>query len=155
MHTHDWIGYKHWIWLCKSEKKLLTNIELLSPPGCRDNVIISWRTIYWVIVSLQAIVLQASLAIILQISLTSNKKKSCESKFFYVRGYQKITFRGALWWLPFFSTVTTHNREFIIFIGISSEPATSSLPLHSLYRVCVYVQDFSSIWHQFVRLINW
>lgn len=70
-------------------------------------------------------------------------------------GYQKITFSGgALWWLLFFELkrrTVTYRREFIIFIGISSDVVPFTEPC-----VCVLVvQDSnsnsssSSIWPQF------
>lgn len=65
-----------------------------------------------------------------------------------VMGYQKITFGGCFMMIAFFRTekAETYRREFIIFIGISSDVAL----LHRL--VCAGFHEHMA---SGFRLINW
>lgn len=147
-----------------------------APNGCRNNVIISWRSIYWFIIyrcrqscynsyylcSIHPSIHPVVTWLVDKISHNFNTFFHTCSCFGFsrVEGYQRITFQGCFMMIAFFNSRKKYHREGWVrvnceaereFIILSAFHQTS--PLYSSPVWCVpeswNVQDFSSIWHQF------
>lgn len=139
---------------CAHERERMSwsvNISSCCPDAGWCNYIMTFHLLVYHIVTGNRV----TRAIMLHIFVTSKKsRESYQANFFMLRyGLSKnYILGGALWWLLFFQLerrTVTYNREFIIFIGISSDVV---LFIGPCVRLCAgFQQHMASVF----RLINW